>query len=545
MDLLQNSRSERIQNHGLGVLKNENNQKQRKFKNQNENQNEKQNVNQNENQNEKINLFQKKKVYKIQFYDLYGNFDKEADNVMRSLQFFTKKTNITFEKSRNQHADFHIVIGKEIIRNSTYVFSLMPQEEVMINNNGKFTNVCMVYLTSSAGNKVCEKHNMNVSFDEFPVYHLDFNTNRRIKFCPENDISIKNMIDIITNRNVSINENISLSQSGSIFNNENLKQNQSQHAMVEVEAFETKSLVLKFVNELYYKLFQKNPKDTLYIKKELIRSMFQNMKNKSFYLKKSLFDQLINMDNLLIFEDQTILSATVNINETNGSISISQKAMENYGSGFLEFYRSKKNTFNSTLLKKYIMALYYMENLKHRNQNIMKPSNIFKNNEFKINEFQNSYYLGFDLEYMIIQYLKKHSKNKKYILPFMIKYQENKYILYYVYIYQSKIVLYEIYNQEQDRKLVNKINDKVELYFKTVIEKSFLSKAPLKYVFSGLVRKKIDFKLTFLDENSITLLYSHLHLFYEILNPNIELKQILGNKATDEMVMFITLLLEL
>ncbi len=106
----------------------------------------------------------------------------------------------------------------------------------------------------------------------------------------------------------------------------------------------------------------------------------------------------------------------------------------------------------------------------------------------------------------------------------------------------KNVYLYEINNNMEEG---NKINNKVENYFKRIFAISFISKRPMNFIFKGLMRKNIEFKINFVDENKLKILYSHLHLFYKILNPQMELKQILENKGTDEMLKFITLLLEL
>ncbi len=522
MDILTNSKSKVIKNNALGMLSNNSNVKIKKE------------------ENSKINLFNKNKIYNVKFYFMYNqNFSKEEEHIFKSFDYFTRSSKNKIKSGTP--ANFHIIIGKELLKDATYIFSIIPQEEIIINSENKFTNVCMIHISYSAKNSECNYNNMN-NFYEFPIYHLEFNTNKSIKFCPKNDETIKSLISLITENSVKINKNNSLSNSGSILRNENV--NYNNEIMNKKNVFETKSIKLEYINGLYYKLMQKNEKNTLFIKKELINSIFQNSLNKSIFLKRSLFNMLEKVNNNFVINENILLNSYFYINGNKNMLK--NKSMENYGNQFLEFYRSKKNEFKSDLLKKYLMALFYIENLKHRNSPLEINSNIINNSSIK--EFQNSYYLGFDLEYILINHLKSNNKNKSLLIPYIIKYETetgNKYVLYYLYLSNKELYLYEIMNTLNDRNIINRINNKVEMYFKRIFDISFISKAPLKYSFKGLVRKNMEFKLNFLDENKLINIYSHLHLFYKILNPNIELKQIIKNKATDEMIIFITLLLEL
>ena len=101
------------------------------------------------------------------------------------------------------------------------------------------------------------------------------------------------------------------------------------------------------------------------------------------------------------------------------------------------------------------------------------------------------------------------------------------------------------HDKERNMKKLEDIHQKVDLYFKTILRRSFLSKAPLKYVYRGRVKRDVKFSLNFLDESILYNLYSHFHLFYKIINPNIDIQQIVGNKANDTMSLFITMLLEI
>jgi hypothetical protein len=537
MNILTNSASKRNKGNAFHILSNSNNVKKRE--NRKENKNGINVINGISEEDEKVNFFEKPKIYNVKFYYLYNqNFSKEEENLFKSFNYFTRNSKNKIKKG--SPPTFHIVLGKEYLKKATQVLSIIPNDQIVINaNENTFSNVTMIHLGYSAGTNVCESANIN-QFNEFPIFHLELNTNKAIKYCNENDKVIKEVISLITHNSVKINKNNSLSASGNILTEENVNysgvQNNliSQNQKSEKVIFETQSLVLKYINQKYYKLFQKNPQNTLFIKKELLNKLFSNHK---LYLKEELFNKLKLINKNLIINDQYILSA--NIQMENNNVKLVQKSMVNYGSGFLEFYKNKKNEFMSNLLKKYLMALYYIENLKHRNISFEINSNIFKD----IKEFQNSYYLGFDLEYIIINHLKKNGV-KPLLIPFIAKYDENKYILYYLYMVNKNVYLYEINNNNCIEE-ENKINNKVENYFKRIFAISFISKSPMNFVFKGLMRKNMEFKINFVDENKLKILYTHLHLFYKILNPQMELKELFENKGTDEMLKFITLLLEL
>ncbi len=505
-------------------------------------------INNEASQMRKVNFFEKQKIFNIKLHYMYNqNFTKEEEILFKSFDYFTRHSKNKIKSGTP--VNFHILIGKDFLKDSTYIFSMIPKEEIVINTNesgiNKFSNVCMIHLSYSAGNNECLNKNI-IQFPEFPVFHLDFNTNKSIKFCKENDNVIKKIISLITNNSIQVKNN-SLSKSGDLLSGENVNYSGVQNNKNKIEneknskiIFETQSLILKYINHKYYKLFQKNLQNTLYIKKELLNKIFQKGLNKSLFLKVELFDKLKNINNHFMIEDKNILTTHINIDGNN--VKVIQNSMVNHGAGFLEFYKNKKDEFSSNLLKKYLMALYYIENLKHRNLPFEANSNIVN-----MKEIQNSYYLGFDFEYIIINHLKKYGKNKSLLIPFISKLENNKYILYYLYVINNEVYLYEILNnlETNGRNMINKINNKVENYIKRIFMISFLSKAPLKYIFKGLVQKNIDFKINFIDENKINMIYSHLHLFYKVLNPTMELKEIYGNKGTDEMLKFITLLLEL
>ncbi len=540
MNILTNSASKRGKGNAFNILSNSNVVKKNKKENKNKNGiNIINGVNNELGEDQKVNFFEKPKIYNVKFYYLYNqNFSKEEENLFKSFDYFTRNSKNKIKKG--SPPTFHIILGKEYLKKATQALSIIPNDQIVINeNDNTFSNVTMIHLGYSAGTNVCESDNIN-QFNEFSMFHLELNTNKSIKYCKQNDESIKKVIGLITNNSVKINKNDSLSASGNILTEENVNYSGVQNNVINQKSekviFETQSLALKFINNKYYKLFQKNPKNTLFIKKELLNKLFANHK---FYLKEDLFHKLKSINKNLTIHDEYMLS--VNIEVENNNIKLVQKSMENYGAGFLEFYKNKKDEFVSNLLKKYLMALYYIENLKHRNTQLEINSNIFKN----IKEFQNSYYLGFDLEYIIINHLKKNGM-KPLLIPFIAKYDENKYILYYLYMINKNVYLYEINNNNEiNVNIENKINNKVENYFKRIVAISFISKAPMNFVFKGLMRKNIEFKINFVDENKLKILYSHLHLFYKILNPEMELKQILENKGTDEMLKFITLLLEL
>ncbi len=508
----------------------------------------------NENENiPKVNFFEKPKIYDVKFYYLYNqNFSKEEEEILKSFDYFTRKSKNKIK--RGIMPIFHIILGKEYLKKSTQALSIIPNEQIILNKSNlgedKFMNVCMIHVGYSAGANECPKNEI-VQFNEFPVFHLEFNTNKSIKYC--NDDSVKELIKLITENSVYINKNNSLSASGNLLGEKNVNysgvQNEENNKNGKI-IFETPSLVLKFINNRYYQLFQKNAENTLFIKKELLNKLFQN---RGLYLKIDLFEKLKELNKNFIINDSNILNVNIEIlnKNNNNQIKVTQNSMVKEGANFLEFYKNQQSEYNlkgNILLKKYLIALHYM---KMKGNGLFEiNSNIIKN----MKEFQNSYYLGFDLEYMIINHLKKYGKNKSLLIPFVAKLENKKYILYYLYIINNDVYLYEILNNdernrsltESDSKLiVNKINNKIESYFKRIFSISFLSKAPLKYHFKGLVRKNVDFKIHFIDENKIQSIYNHLHLFYKILNPKMELKEIYKNKGTDEMLKFITLLLEL
>ncbi len=551
MNILINSASKRGKGNAFDVyyniLSNSNGFKKRENKKRNQNGINVINGVNNQNENvPKVNFFEKPKIYNIKIYYLYNqNFSKEEENLFKSFDYFTRNSKNKIKKGNPP--TFHIILGKEYLKKATQALSIIPNDQLVLNNSSgenKFSNVCMIHLGYSPVSNECANNNI-IQFPEFQTFHLELNTNKSIKYCDQNDKSIKSIISLITNNNIIINKNNSLSESGNILTEENVNYSGIQNNIInpmnpkksEKNIFETKSLILKYINNTYYKLFQKNLQNTLFIKKDILNKLFENH---TLYLKEELFQKLKNINKNLVFYNQNILN--VNLFMENNNIKLIQKSMENYGSGFLEFYKNKKSEFQSNLLKKYLMALYYIENLKHRNVSIEINSDIIKN----VKEFQNSYYLGFDLEYILINHLKKNGV-KPLLIPFIVKMENNKYILYYLYIINKDVYLYEILNsvETNDRNVINKINNKVENYFKRIFLISFISKVPMKYIFKGLVRKNVEFKVNFVDENKLILLYNHLHLFYKILNPHMELKEILEHKGTDEMLKFITLLLEL
>ncbi len=554
MNLLRESQSRRRRgNNAFGLLK-DNNNFIPKEESASENKNEKK---RNNKKNNTINLLPKKRYY-VKFYYVYGNFKREEESIMASFQYFSKHSKIQIEQTKDANqANYHILLGKEALRNSTYAFGsqLVDHENIIINNsNGKFKNICMFVITPSAGDH-CEPPKVDVSFEEFPVYQMNFNTNYQVKKnCPGNNAIFKDVMDQISNQHNVVNRNASLNKSGPLLNIPmNSSSNQSTVTQ-NITSFQTKSIILRYVNDLYYKLYQKSENKPLYIQKELIRSLFQRMNRKSLFLKKILFDKIRTLLPDLYIEENSILSAYIKSDDSgnSGNLIISQRAMEEKGREFYDFYQEKKSEFASENVKKYVMALHYIEHLKHRNEHILQKSNLFNKNS-SIREFQNSYYLGFDVEYMIMQHLQSRGKKSPYVLPFVVRYgngngNAQKYILYYLYVYDRQVYLYEIYNQEEsnNRSMVMKINTLVNQYMERIFTISFLSKAPMKYIYHGWVKKSIDFKkLSFLSENSVHLLYSHMHLFYQMLNPNMKIEQILGKQATDEMIIFMTLLLEL
>ncbi len=551
MNILTNSNEKikRNKKNTLNILSNSNLIEPKKYKNSGKNSN--QEINNESNSSfdvSKINFFEKPKIYNVKFYYLYNqNFSKEEGEIFKSFDYFTRKSKNKI-KNGNPPA-FHIILGKEYLKQSTQALSIIPNDQIILNKSNvgenKFNNVCMIHLGYSAGANECPKNEI-VQFNEFPVFHLEFNTNKSIKYC--NNDSVKELIKLITQNSVIINKNNSLSNSGNLLTEENINYSGVQNGknkMIEKNInnigeskiiFETQSLILNLINNNYYKLFQKNPKNTLFIKKELLNKMFHN---KSLFLKEELFNKLKELNKNLIINDSIILNVNIE-NSNNNNVKLVQNSMIKNGSKFYEFYKNKKNDFilkNNHLLKKYLMALSYIE--LHKNSKLEVNSNLFH-----VKEFQNSYYLGFDLEYLIVNHLKKYGKTKSLLIPFVAK-LENNYILYYLYVIHNEVYLYEIFQEINDRNIMNKINNKIETYFKRIFTISFISKAPLKYNFKGLVRKNIDFKINFIDENKIVLIYNHLHLFYKILNPKMELKDIYKNKGTDEMLKFITLLLEL
>ncbi len=539
MNILTNSSSKREKKNAFNIYYNtlSNSNVVKKRENKKRNQNGINIINGVNNQSEKVqkvNFFEKPKIYNVKFYYLYNqNFSKEEENLFKSFDYFTRNSKNKIK--RGTLPVFHIILGKEYLKKATQALSIIPNDQIIVNENeNKFSNVCMIHLNYSAGANECVNNNV-IQFDEFPVFHLELNTNKAIKYCDLNDKSIKNIISLVTNNSVSINKNDSLSASGNILTEENVNYSGVQNNLMkksEKNIFETQSLILKYMNNTYYKLFQKNPENTLFIKKELLNKLFLNNK---LFLKEELFNKLKSINKNLVIHNENILS--VNILMENNNVKLIQKSMELYGSGFLEFFKNKKNEYNNNLLKKYVMALNYIQT--HRNIPNELNSNIINNTK----EFQNSYYLGFDLEYIIINHLKKNGA-KPLLIPFIAKCEEKKYVLYYLYIINKNVYLY-IINNNCTLEKVNKINNKVENYLKRIFTISFISKNPIKYIFKGLIRKNINFKVNFVDENKIILLYNHLHLFYNILNPQMELKDILEHKATDEMLKFITLLLEL
>ncbi len=560
MDLLQNSKSTRRNPRNGFQLLNDDDSEQiatpysKRVENRNNN-----NKRMNKNTNlESAPIFFPKSKSKserkiiLSFYDVYGNFQKEADQIMKQFQYFSRNQNVQFIKAEKEDvANVHILLGKEFLRDSTYAFSILPQDQISISKNGQFMNVCMIRIQTSPRDKVCGNSSNKPLFDEFPTYTLDFNTNHSIKYCPENSAIFQSLIEWIINQNGNQNQNQNRSISGSILK---LKSgNLNEEISVFVDGFDTHSLTLKFVNEIYYKLFQKHPKETLYIQKERIKSLFQKMESESWMIKPILYEKLRTFMDDLVIEDHLLLNAYVRKSGNKNQITISQKAMEEYGHGFRDFYETKKGEFKSTHLKKYIMALYYMEHLNHRNENQawMIPSTTYKrsylnsnsNKSTRMMELQNSFYLGFDVEYIIIHHIQKYGKQKSLLFPLLIRNEDGSLCgIYYLYMTNSHIDLYVMCHREEDPK----VDAKIDMYMRVIFEKSFLSKAPLQITYRGLVRKdpKVEFKLNFLDKNSMTLLYSHLHLFYQILNPNMDLNTILGKNPTLEMIMFITFLLE-
>lgn len=503
----------------------------------------------------KINM---KKKYLIKYFytsnDIKSGYEITEYKITVGLNYLIEKEDYLIRRTENiNEAKFYILITKTPFKDATFIFSHIPKEHIIISEeNGKtlFKNVALIYFITSSGEDCPNGMETHTPFEEYPTYAIHINTTKKPKYCEKNDSQYMDLIGRIVS--ISNKNNKNKLVLGSLLKNENVNKNVNKKEEIktikinnEVTNLATKSIIISRMNDLYYKLVQKNPQNTLFIQKKMIEKVYENTKNKSSILipMKKIIDKLnTGLKRNIIFENMLLLQVYihnfVNINQEN--IDIRQKAMEEYGSGFREFYEQKESEFKSNDSKNYLMALHYMNHLKHRNAPLYKKSNIIPS----YNEFENSYYLGFDVEDMIVKNWKKNGIDSMYIMPFVVKYGE-KYIMYYLCVKKKEIYLYEIFYYEKDRNFINKINDKVEYYFQVIFERSFLSKKPMNMKYKGLIRKNENIKLTFLEENQMISLYSHFHLFYNLINPNIDINEIIGKQVKNEFILFISYLLEM
>jgi hypothetical protein len=542
--------------------------------------------------------------FTIQFVSLYGTpLDKEMDSMMLSFKFFTKSTpDVIIERSypnRNNNKsmpsrapDLYILFDREPLRDSTQVLKALPDQVIIddlhcnsadpkdpcrVDNARVFRNVVMVYISASPGNRECTGANrVNTVFPELPMYYVEYNTNKRIKFCPDNDRVVQEIIERLKSQpraqnrngnrpNRSKNFSQSRSRSASILTESKLSKMGVPNTKIEenVPNMSTKSIALSKINDLYYSLRQKSPANSLYIDREKVTNLFKTSFYKSLQVQPQLFERIARggLCPNFVFENRQILY--VDVTQTP-SLTITQESMREYGSGFTEYYQMKKSEFQSNRMKKYLIALDYIQNLQHRNGGLLKRSSLFpvQRNGQEISEFQNAFYLGFDVEYLYTHRLKeeirKGCKKFTYILPLVAKYPgsgngngRERYILYYLLFSHSQVYLYEIVNMiGDDRSLVDKVNEKMDQYMAYIFSSSFLAAKPFHLKYMGMVRRdpRLDLKLPFLSENLLTQLYAHLHLFNALINPGIRLcKEILGegNGPTNQMTLFITYLLEM
>lgn len=521
--------------------------------------------------------------FTIQFVSLYGTpLDKEMDSMMLSFKFFTKSTpEIIIERSypNGNPPDLYILFDREPLRDSTQVLKALP-DQVIIDNAGVFRNVVMVYISVSPGDLECSgKNRVNTVFPELPMYYVEYKTTKRIKFCPENDRVVQEIIERLKSRppsknlngnrrNKNLSKSLSRSHSTSILTESKLSKMGIPNTEMEenVPGMDTKSVALSKINDLYYSLRPKNPANSLYIDREKVANLFKTSFYKSLQIQPQLIQRLAQSGLCpnLVFENHQILY--VDIAQTP-SLTITQESMMEYGSGFAEYYQMKKGEFQSNRMKKYLIALDYIQNLQHRNGGLLKKSSLFpvQRNGQEITEFQNAFYLGFDVEYLYTRKLKEQiarggSEGRReftYILPLAAKYPgdgngngKESYILYYLLFTHSQVYLYEMVNMSgDDRTLVDRVNEKMDQYMAYIFSSSFLGAKPFHQKYMGLVRRdpRLDLKLPFLSENLLTQLYAHLHLFNLLINPGTELQKILGNSdgATKQMTLFITYLLEM
>ena len=499
----------------------------------------------------------------IQFVSLYGaSLDKEMDSIMLSFKFFTKSSpDIIIERSypngNGPNPDLYIVMDKEPLRDSTQILKALPNQ-VNINNAGIFRNVVMIYISASAGDRECSGVNrVNTVFPELPMYYVEYNTNKRIKFCPENDKVIEEIIERLKsrprtrngnlnrrNKNISQSKPPSRSRSASILTESKLTKMGIPNAEIEenVPGMDTKSIALRKINDLYYSLRPKDPANSLYIDREKVTNIFKTSFYKSLQVQPGLFERIAQSGLCpnLFFENRQILYVDIT---QEPSLTLSQRSMEEHGSGFAEYYQMKKGEFQSNRMKKYLIALDYIQNLPHRNGELLKRSSLFpgQRNEKEIREFQNAFYLGFDVEYLYTHRLKdqlsKGHREITYLLPLVAKYPGNgngreRYILYYLLFTHSQVYLYEIANMNgDDRTLVDRVNEKIDQYMTYIFSTSFLAAKPFYLKYMGLVKKDphLDLKLPFLSENLLIQLYLQLHLFHALINPKSGLSQTFGS----------------
>ncbi len=521
--------------------------------------------------------------FTIQFVSLYGtNLEKEMDSMMRSFKFFTKDTpEIVIEQifeDSNQTPDLYIVMDKEPLHDSIQILKALS-DKVVVDNAGAFRNVVMIYISSSAGDRVCTGVNrVNTTFPELPMYYVEFNTVKRIKFCPDNDKVIQEIMERLVarprvqnarlpngNRN-SLRPNAFRSQStsGSILTESRIAKMGIANTTLEedIPGMDTSSIALSKINDLYYALRPKDPANSLYIKKERVQALVKSAYYKSLEVVPRLYARLLRSGLCpgLFIEPREILYVDVDAVSNANQVKLTQKSMKEHGSGFAEYYQMKKGEFKSNRMKKYLIAMDYIQNLSHRNGELTKRSSLFPSQE--IVEFQNAFYLGFDVEYLYTHRLKEQiarrgSRNFTYILPLVAKYQneprnensnsKERYILYYLLFMRGKAYLYEILNMEEDRKLVEQVNQKMDTYMSYIFSTSFLAAKPFAIEYQGIVQRdlRLNFRLNFLSDNILSQLYSQLHLFYLLINPTTGLKEILGEDPTKQMSSFIIYLLEM
>ena len=470
-----------------------------------------------------------KKIY-FTFYFLYNqDFLPESNAIFRYLEYVARNTPYepVLLSSEETHADaYHILLGKEELKDPVFLFSWMKETNVRFTSepNPVFLNACMVILTKHRQDEQCAPYAIEYPHNQYPTFHIDFNMNRNIHECTTNEETVREIFQ----RGSSTSSSSSSPSQGDvdIVPIENLRPNQ----LTTERVFETKNYEIVNVEGLYARLVSKNPSARVFIDKKRVEDLFASLSTQtSPPFKEILFDPLSTLapkrgaggsqeaSQRLAFQIPPEECLSCDIDPQN-EYKITQRAMIQGGDAFAQFYLEKYKKFKSISSKKYIMARYYIQNLQHRNQEILQRSDLFAN----ATEFQNAYYLGFDLEYFIVPHLQTQQASpipKSLLLPLICRIQNSQhYILYYILfnIDQNNISLYYAFsNLPPEENIDPQIHSKVSYYIQQTLSYSFLSQPPIQMTYTGLPPNH-TYKMNFLKPGHVES-FHHLFTLFQIL----------------------------